>query len=409
MQRLTYHIRNERGGGLLMALLILVALVALGAGIVAQVSNDRRITSYNMTRSRALNYAEAGVAEAIERIRSGDVPDNQNPKTVSQIFLTTQGDVPIVGTDTVAMATKQPAGAWLPYSSDTKSSDVLTVQYMTDAARTGIYYYDKSKTPAIQGKSGEPVFLIHSVSHIGQTRKQIDATVAQIKIKPNLLGAYIGGSDVKFHGAEIAIGYDYVAATPSGTGSAGARVNTYESGGPNSPAVWSAGQVNITSPSKAIGSPNTLASQSGFYAGPWAALGMAQSEFYDWIGPPLSVPKGGASVMPNGITYLGDPNSAPQKAKQQFKIKGGNGDGILYVDGDLELSGDFTFRGLIYVEGTLTMKGNGWVLGAIVVADKSNIKTSHKNSLTVLKSNEAVSDAVKFRGAPFVTINWRES
>lgn len=409
MQRLTRQVRNERGGGLLMALLILVALVALGAGIVSQVSNDRRITSYNMTRARALNYAEAGVSEAIERIRSGDVPDNRNPKTVSQIFLSTQGDVPAVGTDTVAMGTQQPAGAWLPYSSDTKGPDVLTVQYMTDAARTGIYYYDKAKSPAIQGKSGDPVFLIHSVSHIGQTRKQIDATVAQIKIKPNLLGAFVGGADVKFHGTNIAIGYDYVSATPSGTGSNAARNATYESGGPNSPAIYSAGKVDVPGPAKAIGSPNTAAYQTGFYAGPWAALGMGQSEFYDWIGPPLAFPKKGANVMPSGITYLGDANSPPQQAKKQFKLKGGNGDGILYVDGDLELSGDFTFRGLIYVEGTLTMKGNGWVLGSIVVADKARIKTSHKNTLTVLKSNSAVSDAIGSYGAPFLTINWRES
>jgi Tfp pilus assembly protein PilX len=46
---------------------------------MSAVSSDRRITSYNMTRAQALNYAEAGVAEAMERIRNGDVPDNRKP------------------------------------------------------------------------------------------------------------------------------------------------------------------------------------------------------------------------------------------------------------------------------------------------------------------------------------------
>ena len=111
---MTRHIRNERGGGLLMALLVLVALVALGAGLVSQLSSDRRINSYNMTRSKALNYAEAGVSEAKERIRLGDIADKRNPKAVAQIFLTTPGDVPSVGTDTVAMATAQPLGDCCP-------------------------------------------------------------------------------------------------------------------------------------------------------------------------------------------------------------------------------------------------------------------------------------------------------
>ena len=406
---MTRHIRNERGGGLLMALLVLVALVALGAGLVSQLSSDRRINSYNMTRSKALNYAEAGVSEAKERIRLGDIADKRNPKTVSQIFLTTPGDVPSVGTDTVAMATAQPQGDWLPYSSDKQGPDVLTVQYMTNSARTGIYYYDNTKTPAIQGKTGDPVFLIHSVSRLGATHRQIDAAVAQSSIKPNLKGAYVGGTDVKFHGAEYAIGYDYSADTPFGTGSGAVRNATYETGGPNSPGIWSAKSINISSPSKSVGSPNTAANQAGFYKGPWEAVGMAQSQFYDWVGPPLLIPKKTKDLMPSGITYLGTVGGKPQMGTTRFRLKGGNGEGFLYVDGDLEISGDFSFRGLIYVEGDLIMKGNGWVLGSIVVADHSNLKYSHHNTLTVLKSNAAVQQFIQIHGSPFVTINWRES
>src|SRR5438093_1810284 len=190
MKRVVKVIRNERGGGLLMALLVIVALAAIAAGIMSAVSTDRRIASYNMTRAQALNYAEAGVSEALERIRTNDVPNNLDPKMVAQIFLTTPGDVPAVGTDTTAMGTAQPTGAWLPYSSDTKGPDVLTVRYMTNAARTGIYYYDGSKSPAIQGKTGDPVFLITSPAKIGVTRRQIDAAVSKLSINPNLKAAY---------------------------------------------------------------------------------------------------------------------------------------------------------------------------------------------------------------------------
>lgn len=402
-------VRNERGGGLLMALLVIVALAAITASIVASVTTDRRLTSYNMLRERALDLAEAGEAEALERIRIGDVPDNRNAHMVSQIFLANPGSVPAVGTDTVAMGTDQPSGAWLPYSSDSQGPDVLTIQYMTNSARTGIYLYDATKSPAIQGKTGNPVFMIHSVAHVGVSRRAVDAVVTPVTISPNIKAAYVGANDIKFHGTDYAIGYDYTADTPSGTGSDGARHNTYETGSNNVPGVWGAKTVDIKSPSKAIGTPsNSLQNQSGFYSGPWDALNMQQSQFYDWIGSPNTLMKNGDPV-PSGKTYLKDPHAKPQKGKQTFKLKGGNGDGILYVDGNLEIDGDFTFRGLIYVEGDVNFKGTAWILGAVVVADKNSFKTSHHEQMTVMKSNQAIQQFIDQHGSPFLTLSWRES
>jgi Tfp pilus assembly protein PilX len=409
MKRITQVVHNERGGGLLMALLVIVALAAVAASIMSAVSSDRRITSYNMTRAQALNYAEAGVAEAMERIRNGDVPDNRKPTMVSQIFLTPMGTCPAVGTDTVAMATAQPAGNWIPYSSDTKGPNVLTVQYMTNSARTGIYYYDATKTPAIQGKTGDPVFLIHSPAQLGVAHRQVDAAVTMVTISPNLKAAYVGGDDVKMHGSEGIIGYDYSVDTPYGTGYLGARDNTWETGTNNRPGIWSRKKVDINSPAKAVGTPSaTLQNQTGMYAGPWEVLNMSQSSFWDWVGPPLARPKGNG-IMPSGVTYLGKPGAKPQKGKDKFRLKGGSGEGFLYVNGDLEISNDFTFRGLIYVEGSLKMSGTGWILGGVVVADNSSSKGSHKNVLTILKSNGAVQQFIQKHRSPFVAINWRES
>ncbi len=401
--------RNERGGGLLMALLVVVALAAIAAGIMSAVSTDRRLSNYNVVRGKALNYAEAGVAEALERIRTNDVPNSRDPKMVAQIYLTTPGNCPTVGADTTAMATAQPAGAWLPYSSDTKTSDVLTVQYMTNAARTGIYYYDATKSPAIQGKTGDPVYLIRSPARIGISRRQIDAAVCQVTVNPNLKAAFTGGDDVKFHGTDTAIGYDYSIDTPSGTGSNGKRDATWETGKTGVPAVWSAKKVDIKSPSVAIGTPsNSLQNQSGFYSGPWDVLNMSQSQFYAWVGTPISTVKSNAP-LPSGITYLSKKGDKPQQGTQNFKFKGGSADGFMYVNGDLEISGDFVFRGLIYVEGTVNFKGTGWILGAIVVADHGSAKSSHKNQLTILKSYDAVSQFISKARSPFVTLNWRES
>ncbi len=401
-------VRNEHGGGLLMALLVVVALAAIAAGIISAVSTDRRLASYNTLRGQALNVAEAGVAEAIERIRMGDVPDNRNAHMVSQVFLTSPGSVPSVGTDTTAMATDQPSGSWLSYSSDTQGPDVLTIQYMTNAARTGIYYYDSNKSPAIQGKTGNPVFQIHSVSHMGVSRRQVDASIALLNVTPNLKAAYTANNDVKFDAADDAIGFDYSVDTPSGTGSDGKRVAAYETGSGNVPGVWTTKKLTLANGSVSIGNPNSSQNQTGFYNGPWEVLNMQQAQFYNWLGSPSTKVQDN-SPLPSGITYLSQPHDKPQKGKHNYKLKGGNADGMLYVNGNLEIDGDFTFRGLIYVEGDVQFKGNGWVIGGVVVHDKDSFKKSHHEQLTVLKSDGTVSQFINGHDSPYVTLGWREN
>jgi Tfp pilus assembly protein PilX len=401
--------RNERGGGLLMALLVIVALAAITAGIVMTVSTDRRATSYNMTRASALNLAESGVAEAWERIRMGDVPDNRNPRMVSQIYLADEGSLPsYANTDTIALPTKQPAGAWLPYSSASKDTFALTVKYMTNSAQTGIYYYDKTKSPPIQGKTGYPIYVIHAVGRDGLSRRVVDTSIAQLGIVPNLKGAYVSADQVKFHGSNFAMGYDYKAETPYGTGYNCVRDGTYETTTNNAAGVWTTNKVDLKAPSKIAGAPTKVENGTTFYAGPWEALNMTQADFFNWLGPAVSDWKNDVP-LPSGITYLNDKGDKPGKGNKTYRFSGGDGDGFLYVNGNLEIKGNFTFRGLIYVEGDVNFKGTGWVLGSVVVTDHSKLAPSHKNTCTFVLSNQAVAQFLQRHRTPFTTLTWRES
>jgi len=371
------------------------------------VSTDRRATSYNLTRTKALDFAEAGVAEALERIRSGDVPDNRNPRMVAQVFAVAPGSVPAMGPDSIGMPTEQPAGQWLPYSSATRGPDVLTVQYMTDATRTGIYFYDPTSNPAIQGKTGNPVFLIHSGASDGISHRQVDASVSAVTIQPVIKGALVGNDAVKLFGQINAIGYDYMASTPDGTGAGGVRNPAYETGTDNAPGVWAAGSINTKPSSNMIGTPNSVSNQPGFYTGPWDVLNMTQSDFYNWVGAP--VPNADGSPMPSGIVYLSYPGDPPQLGSHNFRFSGGDGDGLLYVNGDLEIDGNFTYRGLIYVEGSVKLKGSGWILGSLVIADSKKLNANHPETLTILKSARAISRFINRHRSPFTVITWRES
>jgi hypothetical protein len=148
---------GERGVALVMALLVLLVMALLAAVLMMSISINRKVAGNDLRMSKALNTAEAGVGEALARIRSGDLPlPLNNPKAVGQIFLCAAGSVPVLGTDSVAVETRQPAGQWLNYSPATPGPDALTVHFKTDAARTVIYRYDNTLTPPINTLSGFP-------------------------------------------------------------------------------------------------------------------------------------------------------------------------------------------------------------------------------------------------------------
>jgi hypothetical protein len=90
----------------------------------------------------ALNVAEAGVGEALGRISHQDVVmDAANPRAVCQVFNTYAGTVPVLGTDSTALATAQPTGAWLDYTTEGRSGDELTISWKKNAAGTKVMRY----------------------------------------------------------------------------------------------------------------------------------------------------------------------------------------------------------------------------------------------------------------------------
>jgi hypothetical protein len=85
---------------------------------------------------------------------------------------------------------------------------------------------------------------------------------------------------------------------------------------------------------------------------------------------------------------------------------GVDGEGLLYIDGDLNLNSNFSYKGLIYVEGDISVNGNAWVLGGIVCRGRTKIKIN--GNFTVLYSGDAITQMLQKYGSQFVTLNWRE-
>lgn len=404
MQSPLRTVRGERGVALVMALMVLLTMSLLAVVLLMNVNVNRRIVGHGVRADQALNVAEAGVGEALSRIRSGDVALNTaNPRSVAQIFLAPAGSVPVpANADTVAMETSQPAGAWLRYSTANKSHDALTVAFKTDAARTVVHRYDPSLASPLNTATGWPIYRITSTGRQGPDRRRIVTEVIQKPFNVIVNAALAADVGIDFKGNGHLCGWNHSMNTPPFTED-WANCSGYHLGTGGLPGSWTTANTTTTGSAQQYGDPVARSDNNvGFYAGPWEVLGMSQAEFYSWIGPP--VPSGPSP--PRGILHI-DNNGVSQDLSASEHYNGGDGEGFLYVDGNLQLNGNFTFKGLVYVEGDLDINGNTWILGAIVVKGVSRLNIAN-GDFSLLYSKDIVDQMLAKHGGQFVTLSWRE-
>jgi len=254
--------------------------------------------------------------------------------------------------------------------------------------------------------TGQPIFVITSTGRKGNDTRTVVAEVIRKPYDPDIKGALVTDVDARFSGNCIVCGYNHRLMTPLGYGSNGrGGLNScvpYEIGIGDVLGVWSSGAINQGGGSQVAGGPpTTLASQTGFYSGPWDAVGMSQEDFNTMVGPAqASVP-----LNLNGIVSI-DNDGVPQNQSGSWGISSTSGEGLLYIDGDLNLTGPFTYKGLIYIEGNLASSGHIWVLGAIVARGRSGVQLT--GGANVLYSEEAIGLAISKFSGQFVTLSWRE-
>jgi len=402
-------VASERGVALLAVLGFLILMALIAGGLLLTVNSDRRLVVQSMGDGQALNLAEAGVAEAMERIRTGEIPSTPNPRMVGQIYLCAPGQVPASGADTIGLATWQSPGSWLLYSTTGKSSDALTVRFKTDAARRSIYRFDPTRTPTVQTQSGDPVFVVTSTGEEGESRRRIVTELTRARMRVHDLtiqAAVVSGGDVHLGDVVNVCGYNHREDTPTWIG-LGPRIAAPKSCNEDLDAgmweegptieqrygVWAAGGVEPGS-NGPYGEPQPFAEhQSDFYAGCWQALNLTETEFTSMIGPPS---RNRAPRVLRGLTHY----------QGNTTLSRCDGDGLLYVEGDLHLGKDFTYRGLVYATGRVYVEGSCWVLGAVIAGAGVNATSSDRAA--VLYSRETIENAVSRYASRFVRLSWRE-
>src|SRR5690349_22821054 len=124
------ELRDQRGIALVIAVMVLLVLSLRAIVLYASLTVGRRIVGHDLRENQALNSAEAGVGEALARVRNSEGPDINAAvpaHQVVQIFNVAAGSVPVLGADSTGLATAQPAGQWLNYSTAARGPNPLTV------------------------------------------------------------------------------------------------------------------------------------------------------------------------------------------------------------------------------------------------------------------------------------------
>jgi Tfp pilus assembly protein PilX len=405
--------RNERGIALVISMLILLVMSLLGLVLMAGASLNRSLAGNDQRMRQSLNIAEAGVGEAEARIANQEaLMDPVDPNAACQVFNTVAGSVPVVGADTTALATGQPVGSYLNYTTPTRTSDVLTIGWKTSAGQ--VMKYDGTKNPAIQALTGAPIYTITSTGRVGQARRTIVTEVIQKPYIVNALGAFTSKVAITDLGNAVICGYDHFANTGINDGKQGRGAmpgdadhcidNESNIVANNRPGVWCSSPLTKGGGSKVWGSPDTLGNQgpTNFYTGPWDCFGMSQADFWSFVGAPRD-----PSTISDwkGVLNL-DNDGVPQNASCQAGPNGVDGEGLLYVDGDLSLNSNFSYKGFIYVEGDLHVNGNAWILGGVVCHGTTDVQLN--GGMVLLYSSDTIQQMLTKYGSQFVTLSWRE-
>ncbi|MFN8586735.1 MAG: PilX N-terminal domain-containing pilus assembly protein [Candidatus Eisenbacteria bacterium] len=401
-----FGVQDERGVALVMAIVVLLVISLLATAVMQNLSTQRKISGHGLRTSRALSAAEAGVAEMLSRMRSGEITlDELEPASAVQIFLVPAGQAPAVGADTTAYATVQPSGEWLDYSSSSRGPDVLTLGFRRDDAGR-IVRWDDEQSTALNTACGMPVYSVTSTGKINGDRTRIRT---EFFWKPHHLtfnAAICSGVDVILEGTMSVCGYQHEAATDytdAELGRSGSPSCTeHEVGIGNLPGVWTAGTLSNNGV-QVTGIPSpTIESQGGFYDGPWEPLGMTPAELTRLLGTHTTAPSSW-----DGMVWLDD-DATFANGTRAYAIDNLSGTGVLYVDGDLELTGTVAYRGLVYVAGDFSSTAGGALVGGLIVHGASGGSCALSNGPSVVYSRDAVNEALGRAAREIVTLSWRE-
>ncbi len=417
-----FRARQETGSALLVALLMLMAMAFCGAALVMTVSSDLKSAGEERRGTQAEFVAEAGVQEALHRlstapgttvtvdgrtfdpaIRDGSTP--LDPNWESRVFAATTAPTSVGSIQYTP--TVQSSGSRLDYA---RENEFVTVRHKwrdrnSDGLRdvNEIVRYNPSKFPPENFDTGSPVEIIDVQGYHGEARRRLRVECTRFPFAPNVLAALSSDRGVDVRGNVSICGHDHSASVPTNTDltSVPPCSPNYDQPEGNRPAITTTGDpVDRRGSSDLLGDPaaTDTSSTNPFYTLA-QALGITQ-DVLDQILAKADHHSANEGSPLNGITFVnGDATGG-----ESFSNVSGNG--LLYVNGDLDVSGSFIWRGLVYVEGDFKITGTPWVLGGVWVRGRSDYAFTGGDP-AILFSSEQLRLSLE-SAFEYVILSWKE-
>jgi hypothetical protein len=423
---------DERGTGLVFAILIVGAVVVLGMTLAFLTRTDVNISRHQTQHVEALFVAEAGTEEALHRLALPD-PTNLNvngstinaairdasnppdPDWRARIFLCNPGAEPAAPVGEHHTVTIQDAGSWLEYSSPDEPDETVTIRHKwkdlnDDGIRDAgeIVLYDTSKFPPENFTTGKPVEVITVTGKDGTAERVIVVEAIRFPLNINVRAALLCDRGVDVRGNVSVCGHNHSINTPTYTMIPACQ--NWEACNPGGDHLAGGCLIGIVTTGDEVdrrGSTNL-----GGYPGPMDTS--STNQFYT-LAQTLGISQDDVDAILANADYHDVGEAYPQEGITYVENAGGVsamwnngiGSGLLYVTGDLEVSGNFIYRGLVYVEGDFKITGTPWVLGAVVVRGISDYAFTGGNP-AILYSSEAIEHYLS-QHLDYIKLGWKET
>jgi len=322
---------NERGTALVIALLATVVLVLLGIAAIRTVTTDIMISANDKAAKQAFYLAEAGLEEALARMKSDNIIDNYgNVISASDI---SECQAPLSQPQGT-----QSTGTYIVTIARISSNTIRVASTGTTTNGKGIkeMFVNVNETAAYPEIYNFSLFSLQNIDLGGNVE--------------TLNGDIYSGENITISSAPAVTNGDVLAwrnvTFPNGN-------NNIENGSVRANgAIVLGNQQNILTEGDAIA--NRTVSGNGTVAG-----GIYQNgEMDPNVHPPTYYEESYKATESQFSDYRTKAEEADQYFSGDRTITGGEYTGIVYIDGALDIHGDFTGKATFVVTGDLTMSGN---------------------------------------------------
>jgi len=407
---LNSKIGNQRGISLLITLLIMSLLLFLCALTIMYVANNLRYSGAYKSSAKVFQIAEAGLEEVRARLRATSahpISDAYPSNTAWKVY---------VGTTSRAQEKGYDSSNSSHFRLDSLQSELdylVKTEHQTDSSGNILYWGDTNNDGVFERTttSGTNTKNIYLVTSYGYADKSTKTLIAEMTRMPpvNTPAALYVNAPVTVQGSAAISGNDSCGSNNLSGIVTSQDVSTVHLNG--NPTITGVGGTtpNIAHTGTALNLPALITSLKG------SADKQYSVESANQTGTTTPGPGDGWGTLTPGAT-----TSAPSSCSDHHIIyykatgtgihfSGGvSGCGILLVEGNLNLTGGFSWYGMIISTGSIRFSGSGGdnnITGAVLAGGESDTDTIGGNAHIVYCSSAVNSQTDNM---PLRYLSWKE-